>query len=156
MPNEQILRVLDRGGQFCPLLGGIGGSKTLSGIGFGQKYNHLVLAQKRHFKKMKYVFDAAFRVGSISHWDALYQILAPKYVRSICRKQYEDFLLFSYRKTIEFQRFCSFCLIDLIQRMAMAQNLIFSDSLLLPGPPCKFTAQNIHFRHHSRGPNTPN
>ena len=65
----------------------------------GQKYNHLV---RDDLKKMKYVLDAAFRVGSISHWDALYQILAPKYVRSICRKQYEDFLLFSYRKTIEF------------------------------------------------------
>ena len=48
MPNEQILRVLDRGGQFCPPLGGIGGSTTLGGIGLKtlKIYTYLIEAKK--------------------------------------------------------------------------------------------------------------
>ena len=52
-------------------------------------------------KMMKYVFDAAFRIGSRPHKNALCQVSASNYCRSIPRKDLKDFLLFSYRKTIE-------------------------------------------------------
>ena len=133
------------------------GNFTFSFLDFTVRSTSIwILLRNGTLKKMEYVFDAAFRVGSVSHLDALCQFSAPEYCRSICRKRFEDFLLFSNRKTIEFERFCRFCLIDLIHRMAMGQNLIFSDSSLLLGPLCKFSAKSTHFRGHSWGPNRPN
>ena len=104
-------------------------------------------------KMMKYVFDAAFRIGSRPHKNALCQVSASNYCRSIPRKDLKDFLLFSYRKTIEICWFFSFCIKNLIRLKVMVKFLIFSQSALFLWHTCQFSAQNIHYRPHSGGPN---